>query len=129
MSKKEMYLERVIVTDFTKLKKSMFEGFESEPFVKMQGEVILISKDGRLFINEKSDAAELLKNVWDILLSEDIFTLSSLHQMFKEKYPDAKMETIHEMEVDEQEKMKVFAALLVPVELKRRAIKKAYFGF
>lgn len=126
---KEMHLERVIVTDFTKLKKSMFEGFGSKPFVKMQGEVILISKDGRLFINEKSDIAELLKNVWNILLTEDIFTLSSLHQMFKKKYPDAKLETLHEMEVDEQEKMKVFASLMVPVELKRRAIEKAYFGF
>ena len=49
--------------------------------------------------------------------------------MFKKKYPDAKLETLHEMEVDEQEKMKVFASLMVPVELKRRAIEKAYFGF
>lgn len=128
MSKKKIHTERIIVTDFSKLKKSMFERFSKEPFVQMQGEVILISRDGRLYVNEKAETAELLKNVWDILLPENIFTLSSFASDVFEKYPGAKLETIHELEVDEQERMKVFAALLVPVELKRRAIEKAYFG-
>lgn len=125
---KKIPAERVVVENFSKLKKDMFDGLYNGSFADMQGEMLLISKDGCLYINEKSESADLLKKVWDVLLPEDMFTLASLRRMMLDKYPDAKIETLHEMKVSEEEKMKVFAALLVPVELNRRGIEKKYYG-
>lgn len=129
MSKKKIHAKRVVVTDFANLKKSMFEGFSEEPFAKMQGEALLISKNGTLYINKKDESADVLKKVWEILLTENIFTLAGFRRMILEKFPDAKIETVHEMKITEEEKIQVFAALLIPMELKRRATEKAYFGF
>ena len=129
MIEKKNDAERVVVTDFSKLKENALNEFGEDPFMNMNGQVILIGKDGHLFIDEKSGTAELLRNIWKVFLQENIFTLLSFYQMYKDKYPDACLETLNEMEVDEKEKMQLFTAFLVPVELKRRATEREYFGF
>lgn len=113
---------RIIVTDFSKLKKEDFPLFE-------KGDMILFRHDGRIYIDSQDEASEAIVRVFKLLAQYPKAELRRWEKEQKRRYPDIKTpEDLKKLKGKYEDLMKALSMLLVPIELKSRETLCAYYG-
>ena len=119
---------KVVITDFRKLDPSIFLPYHVLDKKTIIRETVLCSASGKIFINKKSEFAEYLAQALELLMQETVETLTTYESMMKEQYPDMhSFDDWAKMTGGYEDRNRVFAMLMVPVELKRREIENKYY--
>lgn len=122
--KKERILAngRLIVTDFKKLKKEDFPYFED-------GDFFFLSCDGRIYLDSEEEANEAMIILLELLTRYSREDLRKWERECRKKFPDVKtVEDLTKYKNNHEDFIKALSALLVPVEIKRRQMERAYYG-
>lgn len=116
------------VVDFRYLKPADFKpvyNLEKSDFVK---ETVIVSPEGYLYINSRIAGSAFLADIFETLMVEKQYTLEQYQKICKQDYPDVTLENIADFDGSDSERTKIFAGLVVPVELQRRRMEKEYFS-
>ena len=116
---------KIVITDFSELNPNDFPDNQS-PNVEEQ--LAVLSSDGKVFVNKEKEEYEYLSNILEILIREPRYNLDQFAKHFKKRYPNINFSNWSEMQGDVKEKTYVLAALLVPIEVKRRQIERLYYS-
>ena len=88
----------------------------------------LLSCDGKLYINSAKEGYEYIWNIFGILVHETRYALEQYTKRYKKQFPDVNFSNWGELQESNEEKANILAALLVPAEVKRREIERAYYS-
>ncbi len=113
---------RVIVTDFSKLKKENFPQYKN-------GDMFFLHYDGKIYIDSTNEANEAIVSTLKILVQYPKTELRKFEREQKRRYPNIK--TANDLEIlkgDNEEFMKALSMLLIPMEIKSRETQRAYYG-
>lgn len=116
---------KILVTDFSELNPDDFPDNQSPNF---EEQLAVLSSDGKVFVNKEKEGYEYLSNILEILIREPRYNLDQFAKHFKKRYPNISFSNWSEMQGDDKEKTCVLAALLIPTEIKRRQIERAYYN-
>lgn len=120
---------RIVITDFRNLKLSDFAPlYNNLSRHKLKQEMIIIASNGVLYVNRSQYGFEYVAGVFEILAKEAKSTLLEYEEIFKNKFPHIKnLEEWRQMQGTEDDKIRTFAMLAVPIELKRRELESIYY--
>ena len=117
---------KLVVTNFKKLNPKMFaplHNFTKQELNKAAG------------VNTEVKGYELFFGTLELLMQENRATLEQYEKEYGKKFPDVKnfddwAEWSEKAQKEGRQKDSVysFAVLVIPIELKRRAIEKGYYG-
>lgn len=113
---------RIIVTDFSKLKKEEFPQYEN-------GDMFFLHYDGKIYLDSKDEANEAIISVLKILVQYPKAELRKFEREQKRRYPNIKTaEDLEKLKGDNEGFMKALSMFLIPMEIKSRESQKAYYG-
>ena len=113
---------RIIVTDFSKLKKEEFPQYEN-------GDMFFLHYDGKIYLDSEDEANEAIISVLKILVQYPKAELRKFEREQKRKYPNIKTaEDLEKLKGDNEGFMKALSMFLIPMEIKSRESQKAYYG-
>lgn len=128
--KKQLGNAKVILIDFKKLNPADFKPIHNLTKKEMCEELALCSPDGRFYINSASEGHELACKIFNILTRETYTVLSEYQKEYERRYPKIKtFDDLINIECDDEEKACAFAMLAIPLELARRGLEQAYYGY
>ena len=114
--------DRIIVTDFKKLKKNEF------PQCK-DGHMFFVHYDGKIYLDSNEKANEPIISTLKILSQYPKSVLRKWEKKRKILYPDINTaEDLEKLKGNDKDFMKALSMLLVPVEIRSRETEKAYYG-
>lgn len=123
---------KLVITDFKRLnpEEGLFLGdFQPERFSE---ELAAYSVDGKVYINAKINGSDVVAGIFKIFIPESRETLKQYQEEYGKKFANIKNFTDWEKyaraETDSEKVTQALAVLMVPIELKRRAIESAYYG-
>lgn len=119
---------KVVICDFRKLDPTNFvpPGMTKE---KMKNSLLLCSTDGKMYFKKGDPLAELIADVFDLLVNETVANLNQYKLMYGKLFPQVKkLEDIEHIPADDPNRIHALTVILVPVELNRRKIEAAYYG-
>ena len=117
---------KIVVTDFKKVEPSTFYPIHTYTKEELAQEFMLCTPNGKWFINNRIAGYEFLLSVVEILVSESRYTLEGYKQAYKGQYKDITLSNWADMSGDNAQKIIALALLLIPGEIKRRELEKAY---
>lgn len=113
---------RVIVTDFSRLKKDDFSQYK-------KGDMFFLHHDGKIYIDSGDEANECIVTLLKILIQYPKKELKKWEKEQKRRYPDIKtVEDLEKLKGDNEAFMKALSMFLVPLEIRSREMQKEYYG-
>lgn len=113
---------RIIVTDFSKLKKEEFPQYEN-------GDMFFLHYDGKIYVDITDEANEAIISALKILVQYPKAELRKFEREQKRRYPNIKTaEDLEKLKGDNEGVMKALSMFLIPMEIKSREFQKAYYG-
>ncbi len=132
-NKKKKDIERVlangkiIITDFKHLSLDNFN-YCVKSKEELQGQLALLSPDGKLFVNSTQDGYEILSQIFQLLIPETKQVLNEYLKRYKKQYYYIKtFDDWAKMQADDKERTYALTMLLIPIEIKRREAEWAYY--
>lgn len=121
--KEEVFADgRIIVTDFSKLKKEEFPQYE-------KGDMFFLHYDGKIYLDSEDKANEAVITVWKMLVQFPKAELRRFERDRKKKFPNIKtVEDLAKLKGDNEAFMSALAMFLIPAEIKSREAQRAYYG-
>lgn len=125
---------KLIVTNFKKLNPRFFAPLQNFTRKELIKQFALCMPDGKIYVNAAERVCDLVSGVLEVLMQESRAALEEYEREYGKKYPHIKnfddwaawMEKAQK-EGQENDIMYAFAVLMVPIELNRRKIEKAYY--
>lgn len=117
---------KIVIVDFSELNPDGF--LYNDQSLNFEEQLAVLSYDGKFFVNRMQEEYEYLSNIFQILICEPRYNLDQFAKYFKKRYPNISFSNWSEMQEDNKEKTYVLAALLIPAEIKRRQIERAYYN-
>jgi hypothetical protein len=123
---------KLIVTDFKRLNpKEVLPLGDFNP-EQLSEELAFFTPDGTIFINTRIAGSNVVSDIFKIFIPESRETLKQYQEEYGKKFANIKNFTDWEKyaraETDSEKVTQALAVLMVPIELKRRAIESAYYG-
>lgn len=113
---------RIIVTDFKKLKKEDFPQYEN-------GDMFFVHYDGKIYLDSKEEANGAIIMLLRMLVQCPRTELLEFEKERKKRYPNINTaEDLEQLKGDNVAFMNALAMLLIPMEIRSREMKKAYYG-
>lgn len=113
---------RIIVTDFRKLKKDDFPKYNI-------GDMFFLHYDGKIYLDSNEKANEPVIAVLKVLAQYPKSELRKWEKKRKMLYPNINtVKDLEKLRGENEDFMKALSMLLVPLEIKSRETKKAYYG-
>lgn len=126
---------KLVVTSFKKLNPKMFAPLHNFTKQELNKAVAACTPDGKIYVNTEAKGYELAYGTLEILMQENRATLEQYEKEYGKKFPDikdfddwAEWSEKAQKEGKQNEIVYSFSALMIPIELKRRAIEKGYYG-
>lgn len=120
---------KVIVTDFKRLNPDMFKPLYDLSKGQLKKQSFLCTPDGKLYLNKAANGVEMVAHIFELLVRESKNTLLDFQQEYQKLFPDIKdFDDWNTMQGTNEDKVKAYAMLCVPAELKRREIELEYSG-
>lgn len=88
---------------------------------------LLLSFDGRYYLNSNTEGCEGIAAILEILVRESQYRLERWRKERKKKYSDLTFDNIAEIQ-DKDEVSYAFAYLLIPTEITRRKVERQYYS-
>lgn len=88
----------------------------------------LLSFDGRMYINQDMETAEGLVVLFEILVRESQYTLDKWKKDNKRRFANVTFSNLNEIIQGENERACALTYLLIPDEIARRKVEKAYYS-
>lgn len=120
--------DKIIICNFRRLNPADFPLWHNLKKGEISKETILISYNGKIYLNSKIKGIDFLAEIFETIMSETRYTLDQYCKKFKMKYSSVTFDNIAEMEGSNEEKVYAFTLLCIPVELKRRQIEHSYYS-
>lgn len=113
---------RIIVTDFSKLKKEEFPQYE-------KGDMFFVHYDGKIYLDSKDKVNETIIMLLKMFVPYSRAELLKFEKERKKRYPNIKTaEDLEQFKEDNEAFMNALAMLIIPMEIKSREMGKAYYG-
>lgn len=113
---------RIIVTDFSKLKKEEFPQYEN-------GDMFFLHYDGKIYIDIAETANETIISTLKILAQYSKAELRKYEREQKRKYPDIRTaEDLIKLKGNNEGFIKALSMFLIPMEIKSRELQRNYYG-
>ena len=118
---------KIVITDFSKLdpKDFLYNDLTQD---NIEEQSSLLSFDGKVYINSEKEGYEYISNIFGILVHETRYALEQYAKRYKKQFPNTTFYNWGELQESNEEKANILAALLVPAEIKRREIERAYYS-
>lgn len=121
--------KKIIVTDFRYLEPGIFKPVYNLTKKELVKEFILVTNDGRLYINSTNELHSFFADIFNILIAEDYATLEAYKNNYASRYPDIKnFEDWSKMNISDDERTQIFAMLIIPMEFQRRNLEYMYYN-
>lgn len=91
-------------------------------------ELILLSFDGKIFLNQDAPTTEGLAILFEILVKNPQSTLDKWRRDNKKRFANVTLGNLSEVIQDKHERACALAYLLIPYETIRRRIEKSYYS-
>ena len=117
---------KIVITDFDRLNPDDFPYNDLTDGIGEQ--LAALANDGRIFINQAKETCECLSGIFEILIHETRYNLDQYAKYIRKRYPGITLSNWNEMQGSNEERTQVLAALLIPAEISRRQIEKAYYS-
>lgn len=88
----------------------------------------LLSFDGRMYINQDMDTADGLVVLFEILVRESQYTLDKWKKDNKRRFANVTFSNLNEVIQGENERACALTYMLIPDEIARRKVEKAYYS-
>lgn len=88
----------------------------------------LLSFDGRMYINQDMDTADGLVVLFEILVREPQYTLDKWKKDNKRRFANVTFSNLNEVIQGENERACALTYMLIPDEIARRKVEKAYYS-
>ena len=91
---------------------------------------IVFAKNGTVYVNADRETGVIIADILSILASESMKELSQNYIMLRKKYPylnTANLEFSLLKEPNDNEKVQMLYFMLIPAEIKRRSLERAYY--
>lgn len=132
-NKKKKEVERVlangkiIITDFKYLNLDDFN-YCVKSKEELQGQLALLSPDGKLFVNSTQEGHEVISQIFQLLIPETKQVLNEYLKRYKKQYYYIKtFDDWAKMQADDKERTYALTMLLIPIEVRRREVEWAYY--
>lgn len=125
--RKEYADGKIVAVDFKKIEPSIFypvHTLTKEEFIEHP---LLCTPDGRWFINTRNSMCDYILPRLELIVQETRYSLEEFRQVYKGEFKDITMENWLEAPLDDVMKDFAFTWLLIPGEIKRRELEKAYY--
>ena len=118
---------RIIITNFNYLNPDDFN-YCVKSKEELQGQLALLSPDGKLFVNSTQEGHEVISQIFQLLIPETKQTLNEYIKIYKKQYYYIKtFDDWTKMQADDKERTYALTMLLIPIEIKRREAEWAYY--
>lgn len=117
---------KIVIADFRNLNPEDFPYNDLTDGI--EGQLAVLANDGRLFINREKEGYEFISGIFDILIRESRYNLDQYEKTYRKRYPNITLSNWKDMQGNNEERVQVLAALLCPIEVKRRQAEKAYYN-
>lgn len=118
---------KIIITDFKHLSLDDFN-YCVKLKEELQGQLALLSPDGKLFINSAQEGHEMIADIFKLLIPETKQTLNEYIKIYKKQYYYIKtFDDWAKMQEDDKGRIYALTMLLIPIEMKRRELEWAYY--
>ena len=91
---------------------------------------IVFAKNGTVYVNADRETGVIFADILSILASESMKELSKNYIMLRKKYPHlntVNLEFSLLKEPNDNEKVQMLYFMLIPAEIKRRSLERAYY--
>lgn len=123
---------KLVVTDFKRLNPEEVLPLGDFNPEQLSEELAFFTPDGTIFINTRIAGSNVVSDIFKIFIPESRETLKQYQEEYGKKFANIKNFTDWEKyaraETDSEKVTQALAVLMVPIELKRRAIESAYYG-
>ncbi|MCM1189366.1 MAG: hypothetical protein NC541_08725 [bacterium] len=111
---------RIIVTDFSKLKKGNYPQYT---------DMLFLNYDGKIYLDSEEEANEAIIMVLKMLVQYPKAELRKFEKERKRRYPDIKEVTdLKQLDGKDEDFMNALAMLLIPMEMQSREMQRTYYG-
>lgn len=91
-------------------------------------ELILLSFDGKVYLNQGAPTTEGLAILFEILVRNPQSTLDKWRRDNKKRFANVTLDNLSEVIQDAHERACALAYLLIPYEMARRKVEKSYYS-
>lgn len=88
---------------------------------------ILLSFDGKIFVNQDIDGNDALTELLEVLARETRYKLDQWQRKNKKRFANVTFDNVAEIQ-DVQKRAEAIAYLLIPPEIIRRSVEKQYYS-
>ncbi len=88
---------------------------------------ILLSFDGRIFVNQNIEGNDALADLLEILAHETRYNLDQWQRKNKKRFANVTFDNVAEIQ-DVQKRAEAITYLLIPSEIIRRSVEKKYYS-
>lgn len=119
---------KIIEVDFKKLNPDDFRPFYNLTKEQIKNEYVLVSVDGKIYVNFKKAGYEIISGTFENFILETRNTIEQYLKIYQPQFPDINdFDDWAKMDTDNSQRMLAFGVLIAPLELKRREIERAYY--
>lgn len=88
---------------------------------------ILLSFDGRIFVNQRKEGNDALADLLEILAHETRYNLDQWQRKNKKRFANVTFDNVAEIQ-DVQKRAEAITYLLIPSEIIRRSVERKYYS-
>lgn len=118
---------KIVLTDFDGLNLADFPYSGDLTEENINEQPILLSCDGRMYINRNVEGNDVIADLLEALARETRYNLDQWQKKNKKKYAHINFDNVVEIQ-DVQERAEAITYLLIPPEIARRQVEKAYYS-
>lgn len=118
---------KIVLVSFDGLNPSDFPYHSGLTAENIREQSILLSFDGRIYVNRNIEGNDVITNLLEALARETRYNLDQWQKKNKKKYVHINFDNVVEIQ-DIQERAEAITYLLIPPEIARRQVEKAYYS-
>lgn len=119
---------KIVEANFKRLNPDDFRPFHNLTKEQIKNEYVLVTVDGKIYVNIKKAGYEIISGAFESFMSESRHAIEQYREIYQAQFPNIKdFDDWAKMDADNSQRMLAFGVLIVPLELKRRELEKSYY--
>lgn len=118
---------KIVLVSFNGLNPSDFPYKDDLTTENIGEQSILLSFDGRIFVNQNIEGNDALADLLEILARETRYNLDQWQRKNKKRFANVTFDNVAEIQ-DVQKRAEAITYLLIPSEIIRRSVERQYYS-
>lgn len=118
---------KIVLVSFNGLNPSDFPYKDGLTTENIGEQSILLSFDGRIFVNQNIEGNDALADLLEILARETRYNLDQWQRKNKKRFANVTFDNVAEIQ-DVQKRAEAITYLLIPSEIIRRSVERQYYS-